>query len=340
MQKKITFLLMWIFSFMLPHSLHSQTVNLTSQNGKMDFCENDSLLLIANTNGWTGNLTYSWISDNNFMLASSDSFFFAKNTAVYKVKVTNGTFSLDSDTLRLTEHSESATIVIRDSINCAGGNNGSLAVNVINGSGSYNYIWTPDGGSDSLATNLFSGIYQCEISDLLFGCVMRVGEVLPEPSPIQINITAVTPSAGQGNGSATALVSGGTPPYFYTWNSLPTQYTPTATNLLAGNYTLNLQDSHGCTSIQQVNISLLGINSNLTKTNIILYPNPANDFLSLQNLPISTQKIRLYNEIGEKIWEGFPTENSLDIRELSNGIYRLMLISEEKTWASSFIIQR
>jgi len=337
---KKTFFGIWIICYIFPYILNAQSLTLISQNGKTDFCEGDSLLLVASTSGWSSNLSYSWFVDNNFVVTSSDSNFFAKNTATYKVKVTDGTFSLESDSLQLTEHSESATIKIRDSINCAGGNNGSLSVNVLNGSGSYLYIWTPDGGSDSIATNLFSGVYQCEITDLIYGCVMRVGEVLPEPAPIVINISAISPSSGQGDGSATAFVTGGTPPYFYTWNSLPIQYTPTATNLLAGTYTLNLQDSHGCTAIQQVTISLTGIAFFLPESNIFLYPNPASDFLYLQNLPISTLKICIYNDLGEKIWEGEAKENMLELKQLSTGIYRLEVISQEKRGYSTFVIQK
>lgn len=337
---KINHLFWGIIALLLPYSLHSQSLTLLSQNGKVNFCEGDSLLLTASTSAWAGTLTYSWYADNTFIIASADSIFFAKNTGLYKVEVNNGIDTLVSDSLQLTERSENATVEVIDSINCAGGNNGSLSANVINGSGTYLYAWTHDGSSSQSVSGLFSGIYTCEITDLVYGCIIRAGNLLTEPAPLNINFTGTSPSSGQGDGSVTALVLGGTPPYFYTWNSLPTQYTATATNLLAGTYTLNLQDSHGCTSIQQVNISLLGIFAALSESNISLYPNPTNQFIYLKNLPVSDCKLFIYNNLGDKIWEGFANENKIDVSQLSNGIYRLCVEMGTKHWTSSFFIQR
>lgn len=340
MQKstKIAFFLFWINLLILPYSLHSQSLTLISEGGKVDFCIGDSLLLTAETSNWNGALTYNWYVDGFALPNASDSIYYAKKTGAYWVIVTNGTDTLTSDTLHITMRIESANIQVTDSISCAGGNNGSLSVNVIDGSGSYNYLWFHDGSNSPSASSLFSGSYECEIIDLLYGCINKVSLVLTEPQPLQVSFTGTNPSSGQEDGSVTAIVSGGTPPYFYTWNSLPMQYTATATNLLAGTYTLNLKDSHGCSIVQQVNISLLGmINANI-EINVVLYPNPASDFIYLQNLPVSTQKILLYNSMGEKIWEG--NENIINTSKLSNGIYRLQIDCKEKNGAISFQIQR
>jgi hypothetical protein len=51
---------------------------------------------------------------------------------------------------------------------------------------------------------------------------------------------------GASTGSASAVVSGGSPPYTYSWNTVPVQTTATATNLKAGTYTITAKDFNKC----------------------------------------------------------------------------------------------
>jgi hypothetical protein len=54
---------------------------------------------------------------------------------------------------------------------------------------------------------------------------------------------------GGTNGTASAIVTGGTPSYNYSWNTIPVQTSATATGLAAGTYTVNISDAHGCTAV-------------------------------------------------------------------------------------------
>lgn len=57
----------------------------------------------------------------------------------------------------------------------------------------------------------------------------------------------VNAGCGSQNGSATAVVGGGTPNYAFAWNTNPVQNTATATNLGTGIYTVTVTDANGCT---------------------------------------------------------------------------------------------
>jgi len=60
--------------------------------------------------------------------------------------------------------------------------------------------------------------------------------------------TSTTPVSCVGNdGSATATVSAGFPPYTYSWNTTPPQTTATATGLAPGTYTVTVDDAGACT---------------------------------------------------------------------------------------------
>ena len=60
--------------------------------------------------------------------------------------------------------------------------------------------------------------------------------------------TTVTAASCAGNdGTATANVSAGYPPYTYSWNTTPPQSTATATGLVPGTYTVTVDDAGACT---------------------------------------------------------------------------------------------
>ena len=60
---------------------------------------------------------------------------------------------------------------------------------------------------------------------------------------------------GGNNGTATAVVSNGEPPYTYSWNTVPVQTTLTASNLIAGVYTLTVTDKNNCTASTTVTVT-------------------------------------------------------------------------------------
>jgi gliding motility-associated-like protein len=60
--------------------------------------------------------------------------------------------------------------------------------------------------------------------------------------------TSTAPASCAGNdGTATANVSAGYPPYTYSWNTTPPQTTATATGLAPGTYTVTIDDAGACT---------------------------------------------------------------------------------------------
>ena len=59
--------------------------------------------------------------------------------------------------------------------------------------------------------------------------------------------TATAASCAGNDGTATANVSAGFPPYTYSWNTTPPQTTATATGLAPGTYTVTVDDAGACT---------------------------------------------------------------------------------------------
>ncbi len=74
------------------------------------------------------------------------------------------------------------------------------------------------------------------------------------PSYAQCNGTCIQAGSSSCTGTATVTVSGGTPPYSYSWDDSQAQITQTAINLCAGTYNVTVTDNGGVTQVFQVTV--------------------------------------------------------------------------------------
>lgn len=90
--------------------------------------------------------------------------------------------------------------------------------------------------------------------------------------PFRASITDTNHVAcyGTNTGSATVTAYGGIPPYSYHWSTIPNQTTSTATNLIAGNYTVTVTDSLGVTVTTSILITQpANLTTSITGTNVL-----------------------------------------------------------------------
>jgi gliding motility-associated-like protein len=129
---------------------------------------------------------------------------------------------------------------------------GAATVTIGGGVPGYTVTWTNSVsatvGTGTSIAGLCVGNYTASVLDAN-GCV-RTATVSIANS---VSVSVVTAGNailcfGACNASATANPSGGTPPYTYTWNAVPTQTTQTATGLCAGGYTVTVVDFIGCSN--------------------------------------------------------------------------------------------
>ncbi|HWY11034.1 MAG TPA: gliding motility-associated C-terminal domain-containing protein [Bacteroidia bacterium] len=139
---------------------------------------------------------------------------------------------------------------------CNGGCNGSITSTVSGGTPAYTYNWTT--GSTATSINgLCIGNYSLTVTDAN-GCQKTTSTTVAAPPPIAITTTAIpTTCAGSCNGQALSNASGGTPPYVYSWSTIPvtTNTTGTASNLCSGNYVVTVTDANGCINNANVTIT-------------------------------------------------------------------------------------
>lgn len=144
-------------------------------------------------------------------------------------------------------------IIISD-LTCAGSCNGSADIfpvgdmNIV-----YSSITGPNGSGAFSITNQCSG----NVSGLLIhtsGKQATCFGMIDEPFPLTVSINTTDCSGfGINDGSATALVSGGTPPYTFLWDNGDTQYF--ADSLSAGNICVLVMDANNCDTTVCANIN-------------------------------------------------------------------------------------
>jgi hypothetical protein len=149
------------------------------------------------------------------------------------------------------------SISLLNNILCYGAGTGELMVTSVDPN--YTYIWenlsdTAFNSSSDTASNLFAGDYIVTVQytnslgQLLTGCnVSSDTLILLDGDEIIITETLHTDVLcnGDNTGAISIFSSGGLSPYTYTWN--PSQATSTTiVNLLAGNYTLTIEDANNC----------------------------------------------------------------------------------------------
>lgn len=108
---------------------------------------------------------------------------------------------------------------------------GSIDLSVTGGSGSYSFSWTgPNGYTSSLSdiSGLAEGNYAVEVNDLVTGCQGKANALVNKLDEIVVRLesTDITCPGGS-DGTVTAYISGGTPPYSIQWKNSPA---PEATN--------------------------------------------------------------------------------------------------------------
>ncbi|RMH00443.1 MAG: hypothetical protein D6706_03935, partial [Chloroflexi bacterium] len=196
-----------------------------------------------------GQFQYTWtpsINLNDTTLQNPT--FYATTPGVYQyvVSVTDG-FCIANDTIVVTVDSCNCRYTARvNDVSCAGFGDGSIKLQVSGGTPPYTIQWVGGATGDSIG-GLSPGIYAFTITDA-DQCVINDSIEITEPVPLSLNIQTQDASCTMINGGrATAIVTGGTTPYQFMWNTIPPQYDSIARNLVAGSYTVTVTDTNGCT---------------------------------------------------------------------------------------------
>ncbi|MBN8702424.1 MAG: gliding motility-associated C-terminal domain-containing protein [Bacteroidetes bacterium] len=205
----------------------------------------------AAASGGTGPYTFVWSNSTSGSTANS----LLANT--YTVTVTDANNCSDTETLVITQPAQALTTsaIQTQSVGCVGGSNGIATANAVGGTGGYTYLWSNNATTSAIAT-IAAGNYTVTISDAN-GCTQSSTVNIGQPSSVvtaNANINNHVACLNGANGSVTAIGSGGSSPYSYSWKNTGIT-TATATGLGAQTYTVDITDNNGCPASTTVTLT-------------------------------------------------------------------------------------
>ena len=302
------------------------------------------------------NISYQWYSstdNNNFTkidgslgeshipsLSEVGTYYF-KRELIFSGS--NGNCSVFSDvtTINVVSVTTGLFDVVLESINnplCYGPEGGSVIIRVIGGSAPYFYSidnqesvsFGEAGSSQTTFTiqNIKPGGHSITITDSNSCSVEELSVSISMPNPISISHfqqNQVEPIGCNTPGSLSVSVTGGTPPYFYSWSGPEgynsTSTTPTINDILQpGNYTVTVVDKNQCS--ETINVNMPDTASIFTIEGVVNSEQCVDDQNknSSISLFISSNVISPYIINWEK-WEKLENSNSQQVDNSNNEVY-------------------
>lgn len=181
-----------------------------------------------------------------------------------------------------------------------------------------------------------SGNYSAIVTSGI-GCVdtSAIITITINPLPSVTMVVVDESFCGANDGSASANVSGGTPPYTYLWSNGAT--TSAITGLAADTFYVTVTDANACMFTDTAIVNCLtAIASSSLQNEFTVYPNPAAGKFTIQSFS-AISGIKIVNLLGEIIYDSnvstplsITTKSEIDLTKEPSGIYFLQLRTESK----------
>lgn len=213
---------------------------------------NNTGIIDVTASGGTAGYTYSWsngaTTEDVSGLASGS----------YSVTITDAHGCVDNLSFTLTEPVllAAALNTVSDyngyNIACAGGNDGSIDINVSGGTAAYSYLWSNGMTTEDLS-GVTAGSYTLTATDAN-SCVTTFSYTLTEPAALTGGIAATDILCfSNTTGAADLTPGGGVAPYSYNWSNGST--TEDVSSLAAGSYSVTVTDLNGCILTSTVSLT-------------------------------------------------------------------------------------
>ena len=206
-----------------------------SVNNVSCFDSTDGVIIIT-PDGGTPGYTYTWSNGATSQNLAN----LGNGTFVVTVSDASGCTTSASGTIN--EPSQVTVSIIATNDLCFGGSNGTVTANASGGIQPYAFLWNSvDTGAT--VTGLTAGVYQLAMADA-HGCVATDSITIIQPT--QLTLQVFTPDTNAVPDSVSFNVTGGTPPYFYSWGNGQTSSSGQYVYTTGGVYLDSISDANGC----------------------------------------------------------------------------------------------
>jgi gliding motility-associated-like protein len=203
--------------------------------------------LSADVSGGMMPYAYLWSNGDNDSVASS------LTAGAYQLTITDANGCVRSVAAQINQPYPLQSLVTLRHVSCFQGNDGFIDINTFGGAMPYAYLWS-DGATGKNRTQLTSGSYTVTITDAR-NCTDIQELFINQNTPLQVYLQGTEMICQDAlSGSVRAVVSGGMPPYRYSW-STGTSGNEIINSLPAGNYQVTVIDHMNCTASSSYNIT-------------------------------------------------------------------------------------
>ncbi|MCW5906396.1 MAG: gliding motility-associated C-terminal domain-containing protein [Chitinophagales bacterium] len=214
------------------------TTSISGNNVTCFGAANGSITL--GVNGGTSPYTFLW---SNFQSTQNIS---GLTPGWYHVIVTDANSCTRKDSVLITQPTQVTISASVTNLVCNGGGTGAIDITVTGGVPGYSYLWS-NGSSNEDQTNLSSGVYSVTVNDATL-CSATASYTIIQPPLLTVGIASFNNVScfGGSNGNVNVSITGGTPPYVYSWSN--NSSSQNLSNVPANTYTLTVTDANNCTA--------------------------------------------------------------------------------------------
>lgn len=204
------------------------------------FCNGHDGSVCVNATGGAGPYMYAWGQGSSLSCPPGN-----LTPGTYTVTVTDANSCITTVTATVGVTQPLNLTFSTTDVTCNGAATGGICAHVTGGTPGYTYVWNATLLHDSCINNMPAGSYYLTVTDWQ-GCTAGGGAVINEPMPMVVTISVTDETyPGANDGSTSATVTGGTPPYMYIWGNSGGN----GHNLSSGTYPLTVIDANACTAM-------------------------------------------------------------------------------------------
>lgn len=214
-----------------------------------------------------GTIPYSFLWSDGAVTANRSNL----SAGTYTVTVTDSLACSVVATIPISQPAQPFTLTLAaTNVPCYGDHTGAIYLTPAHGASPFVYQWSNSTVMQNLL-NVAAGNYSVTVTDAKACTAVATAVVNQTSAPLQLNTSSALPLChGSADGSIQVNVTGGTVPYSYTWNNSSTA--SQVANVPAGNYTVTVSDSQGCTAIATTNLTApSALSSTINATNALCH---------------------------------------------------------------------
>ena len=213
-------------------------------------CSASNGQVFADVTGGTGTITFDWVPD-----VSETDVAEGLSSGMVDVTITDAIGCQAFDEIYVPDNpTGTASVNEITPVSCAGGDDGSIVVDMEGGTSPFIYNWSCSCPDTNSVGGLTAGDYWVEVVDNN-GCVDSLYFTIDELPAVEIIDTVSPLCNGGSDGSAEVLANGGTAPYNYEWSTDPVATSAMVSGLAADTYTVTVTDQNGCEASIDVPVS-------------------------------------------------------------------------------------